>query len=1174
MAERKWTDAQREAMSCDSPDILVSAAAGSGKTAVLTKRIIDKLTDKEHPADISRMLVVTFTKAAAGELKERIASALNAAMAEAPGNKRLRRQYVLLSKAKIATIHGFCLDLIKQNFEALDLSPSVKVSDAAQSALLMEQVADAVIDNYYSALPGYTDIEDFVSFADNFISLQDNGLSETLISLYEKVSSFPRGVHFFADSASEFLKAEKEGLFATVWGELILSHMESVFRYYKAVLKAACDRFDDEIFRDKYYPSFLHDYSTASALLEAAETKNIDQVRELLFSHTALPLKSVKKEFQDDECLFYRDQRSEFGKSVNKLGISFFSQSEESVRKTATQSRRFVENLHRFLVSFEAKYRYEKRIRGILDYNDLERLACRLLINEDGTPTALADAVSSQYDEIYIDEYQDVNKIQDLIFSSIAKKTDRFMVGDIKQSIYGFRGAEPSLFADYRGDETVKKVYLRHNFRCDRPIIDFVNRVCGLLFTCAGKTVPYDETDMLVCGKGGDGEHQVELAVIDTGTKKATERRQDEASYVADRIAALLKEGAKPGDICILLRSASRSASLYEEALAAKGIPCKNRVTKDLFVNPEVLLVLNLLHVIDNPTRDIYLAGVLKSPLYNLSLSELAMIRRCRKDGSLYDALRQYTEETAFPKGQYFLEKLAEYRKMASEPVDKLVWHLFTDADIFALATGSRNKLSSSTKRANLLTLYEYARTFESGSFKGLNNFVRYIHDVLDSNAGFDSAPSSAEKEDTVRIMTIHQSKGLEFPVVFLCDCGASFNDSDRSDRVLIDRHFGATLKLSDDSGLATIDTVFRLAEGLGIAAKGRDEEIRVLYVALTRAIHRLIVTGASSKAEQLLTKCRLLSEIASSETGYLFHEHASYLPWILITAGSRYSLTLITPAEEDADDTLSAIAQELPSLDEDTITRLTEEYRRRFAFTYPQKAASSLPAKLSVSELYPTILDDYDDAAKLSDTRIRRMRLPRFRQAEQDSAADRGTATHQFMQFCDFKRLQDGTMEAEIDRLVQMRYLDAHTASLIDRSSLSRFFESDLFSTLLHATELRRELRFNIRLPAAAFTDNPADKATLKDETILVQGIMDCVFTDSEGHLTLLDYKTDRIPYEMRKDTPAFEELLIRRHREQLSYYRAACEAMTCRPVDRILLYSFALGKAITVPFDALLSL
>ncbi len=1189
MEEKRWTEAQREAMSCDCPDILVSAAAGSGKTAVLTKRIIDKLTDKEHPADISRMLIVTFTKAAAGELKERIAKAVSAAIAEDPANKQLQRQYVLLSKARISTIHSFCLDLVRQNFQKLGLSPNVTVSDPGQSALLMEQVADVVIDNYYSKLPGYDDIEDFVTFGDNFITLQDDGLSTILISLYKKVLCYPQGIEFLAESAAEFEKAEQEGLRATVWGKLIFSHLSSIASYYKTVFEKACEYFDNETFQN-YYPAFLHEYQYADRLLQAVTSEDDQEILTLLTTHKKINLGSVKSDLQTEKSDFFRDARKSFDADLSSFYSNYLASSEEELASTAAESRRFIEDLYRFLRSFDAKYRYEKRIRGIVDFNDLERLTCSLLSEQDGSPTELARSLSAQFDEIYIDEYQDVNTVQDRIFSSIAKNTKRFMVGDIKQSIYGFQGSEPSLFADYRLDDRVKKVYLRDNFRSERPVIDFANTVCGALFRFAGRTVPYDTTDELVCGKDEIRKNQreadanvneealqeVEIAVIGATAKNADVRRSEEAEYVADRIAEMLKEGTKPSDICILLRATARSSADYQTALENRGIPCRNRITKDLFVNPEVLLVLNLLHVIDNPTRDIYLAGALKSPIYNVSISELAVIRRHRPNGCLYEALRAYVEDTGFAKGRYFLDKLAEYRAMSSEPVDKLIWHLFNDADIFALATGERESLGVSDKRANLLLLYEYARKFESGSFKGLYNFIRYISDVLDSGAGFSSAPASSGSENVVRIMSIHQSKGLEFPIVFLCDCGSGVGGKDRVKRVLLDRHFGTTLKLPDSTGLASIDTVFRRAEGLGITKKEYDEEIRVLYVALTRPIRRLIVTGATANPERLLAQCELLSEIASPDTDYLFYKNAGFLSWILIAAGRAYTpvLHMVDDCSSDEIGLSFDEGEAIVPFDEERIAELADEYRRRFEYRYPKGAASALPAKLSVSELYPSILDEYDDAAKLADTRQSRMRLPRFRQETRDTAADRGTATHQFMQFCDFARLATCDVEDEIDRLVRCHYLDTHTASLIDRDMLTDFLKSDVFSALSSAQDLRRELRFNVRLPASAFTVDPETKASLQNESVLVQGIMDCVYTDSEGRLTVLDYKTDRIPKELLGDEDAFCALLIQRHREQLSYYKAACTAMTCRPVNRVLLYSFALGRAVDVPFSDLIDL
>ncbi len=1174
MEEKRWTEAQLEAITCDRPDILVSAAAGSGKTAVLTKRIIDKLTDNDHPADISRMLIVTFTKAAAGELRERIADALNKAIALSPSNKRLQRQYVLLSKAKITTIHGFCLDLIKQNFEALDLSPSVSVSDESQSTLLMEQVADVILDNYYEGIPGYDDIDDFISFADNFIALQDERLATILISLYNKLASYPEGISFLTMSAEEFRRAEQGGIFVTVWGQLVLEQMASAFRYYKAVMERACGFFDCDDYRDKYLPSFRYEADYADSLLNAAESGDADSIRKWLFAHSPVSLKPVKKDLQTEECQFYRDERKSFSECINKFAEDYFSSDDESVREAAKQSREILEKLHRFLSAFEAKYRYEKRIRGLLDFNDLERLAHRLLIREDGSPSDIATAVSSQFDEIYIDEYQDVNKLQDGIFAAIASRSDRFMVGDIKQSIYGFRGAEPSLFADYRRNDSVHKVYLSHNFRCDGAIIDFVNTICGRLFTLAGKTVPYDKTDALVCGKGERGEHPVELTVIDSSERSAADRRSAEATYVAKRIRSLLKEGVAPKDICILLRSASRSSAIFEEALTKNGISCRNQVTKDLFVNPEVLLVISLLHVIDNPTRDIHLVAVLKSPLYNFSLSELARIRKYRSNGSLYEALMDYCRDFDFSKGRYFLDKLSEYRVRATEPVDQLIRYLYNDAEIFAYATGGRDDVSASSRRANLLLLYDYARRFESGSFRGLYNFIRYITDVIESDAVTESAPTTADHENTVRIMTIHQSKGLEFPVVFLCDCGSAFNEADTHERVLLDRTYGVTLKYADRSGLASFDTVFRRAEAMGIAAKNREEEIRVLYVALTRAIHRLIVTGASSKAESLTTRCRILSDIASEETGYLFRACNHYLSWLLIAGGTAYRPLVVT-VEADEEESATPLPFESSAEprvpDEKRVQAFLEEYRRRFAYSYPTEDAAALPAKLSVSELYPSILDEYDDALKLSDTRKRRMKVPRFYSKEETSSTDRGTATHQFMQFCHFAELERYGIDAEIERMVSNGFLDTKTADMIDRSMLEGFLRSDLFPVLCEADDLMREVRFNVRLPASSFTEREALRESLADETILVQGIIDGVYTDAEGRLTLIDYKTDRVPSDKKDDICGFKRLLIERHKEQLSYYRAACRYLFCRSVDRVLLYSFALGETVEVPLDVL---
>lgn len=1164
MAERKWTEAQLDAINREGKNILVSAAAGSGKTAVLTRRIIGKLTSPDSPADISKMLVVTFTKAAASELKERISSALSDAIADNPGDRRLQRQFVLLQKAQISTIHGFCLDLIKKNFDRLGISPSSKVSDEAQTSLMKQQTADNVIDNYYSGLPGYDDIENFADFADNFISLKDDRLSSILISVYDRVSSFPQGIGFLSDSAKELEKVADGGINGTVFGRLIKEHMTGLFSYYRDVFSDACEYFrDGDVFENKYLPAFEYEYGFVSSLLAAAEAGDTEKVGDIIAYRSPVKLGAVKKELQTEESSFYREARESFTKNaLNRLTEQFLSQNDETVRKTARKTHDFVYKLYLFLSAFDRLFSAEKRKRDLLDYNDLERFAYDLLVGADGMPTETAKEISRGYDDIYIDEYQDVNRVQDAIFAAISSESSRFMVGDIKQSIYGFRGAEPSIFAGYRLNGEIDKIYLRHNFRCDAPIIDFVNLVCGTLFTSAGKTVPYDETDALVCGKAESGNAPVEIAVVDTGDFRAQGRRATEADFVADRIGRLIAEGYRPGDICILLRSASRAAAMYEDALSARGIICRNQLKRDLFVNPEVLLVMDILNVIDNPSRDIYLAGALKSPVFDFSLSELVRIRKCSEGGSLYSALKKYagTNEAGAAKCRNFLDRLEAYRKLAAEPVDRLIWAIYCDTHIFALATGSDGEQD---KKANLLMLYDYARKFESGSYRGLYNFIRYINDVLESGAGFEAAAS--ESDNAVRIMTIHQSKGLEFPVVFLSDCGSAFSDADIKDRVLINRDFGTTMKLSDETGLASYDTVMRRAEAVGIKQISCDEEMRVLYVALTRAIKKLIVTAADTDPDTLISSSKMKARFGRSGNGYAYRTADSYISWILMAAHG-YSVNVIHPEDNGEARELSETADIVPAFSPDEVSALAERFRERFSFVYPG-AGQNIPAKLSVSELYPEVLDDYADAAKYSPDGADRMKMPAFVSEASATAADIGTATHQFMQFCDFGLLGGKGVDSEIVRLTSHGFIDAHTASLADRAAITRFTETPLFPALRDAEFIRRELRFNIRLPAGMFTADPLMRAALSDETVLVQGIMDCVFTDGNGKLTVLDYKTDRIPYELRHDRCAAREYIINRHIGQLSYYRLACREMMQRDVDRVLIYSFSLSEAIEIP-------
>ncbi len=1182
MADKEitWTEEQIDAITDQSSDILVSAAAGSGKTAVLTERLIRKITDPVNPIDISRILVVTFTEDAANELKIRIRKALTDAMAADPANKRLQRQHMLLPSAKISTIHGFCLDLIRSNYELLGLSPKLRVSDEGQNSLLMQQIADAVVDGYYAELPEYDDIDNFVEFADNFITLQDTSFTAKLISIYKKLQSYPEGVDFLAKSADAY-NFPDDDISSSIWCQAVFSRFEQMLKYYLTIFTEAIEKLDEypEI-SDKYTPAFESSVEGIIAIISAIKSGSYEEVQ-TVSANIKFEKMGYKKGYEDDDTLkFFKETRRAFSDEFRDFKKTYFSYSSDVLISTAKKTKEYVLNFHKLLSNFERRFSYEKRKRGIIDFNDMERMAYSLLVSRDGSFTPLASEIADKYDEVYIDEYQDVNSLQDGIFKSITRSTNRFMVGDIKQSIYGFRGAEPKIFADYRLCDDVRLIPLTHNFRSDKTVIDFSNEICGNLFTNFGKTVPYDESDKLFFAKKSEEKQDPEIIIIEDKSLKddadednseeddnSSDAFKPEAKYVAKRISELVKQGVKPSDIAILMRSAKSDAKIYEDALSEYGIVSQNKEQKDLFSSAEVMLLMCILNVIDNPSRDIYLAGALKSPIYNITLSELAKIRRHKEDSSLYEALVAYTNDFKFKKGEFFLQKLEEYRQMANKPVDRLIWHIFCDSGLLAYA--SDNKISPHSGKANLMRVYEKARSFENGTFKGLYNFIRYVNDILDSDTVVPS-PSAANSDDVVDIMTIHKSKGLERKYVFLCGTAKRFNTRDESESVIIEKNIGTSLKLSEDTGLATVDTFYRLASSIIVHNNTLEEEIRVLYVALTRAKSKLVIVASVHDADKLKEIARL-KRYASVAGGYIYSKKLSFINWILLSENSVepqfINVDDIDSREETAEENTAVNSE---PYDEALVEKLTKEFLKRFSTVYSATEASKIPAKLSVSELYPTILDDFDDAEKLADSKKPKMRVPRFIDDNESRGARIGTATHQFMQFCDFNRLESDGVEAEIKRLTDLGFLDPKTASLVNVFSVKRFLKSQLFAELKKSPKVTRELRFNVLLNASAFSDKK--KVELEEEKVLVQGVIDCLYETGDGKTVLLDYKTDFIPSDIsEKDA---EELLITSHCKQLSYYAEACKKILGIAVDKVIIYSFALGKSVEIPKDRLLKI
>lgn len=1192
---RNWTAAQKSAIEAAGRDLLVSAGAGSGKTAVLTERIIRRLTDENSPVEITRMLIVTFTKAAAGELKERISAAIAEALAKQPKNRRLARQLTALDRAKICTIHSFCLELLRESAADTRLPSDFRIADDVEITLLRKNIMNELIEDYYSGNVADHPIDGFEDFADIFVGTKsDDALADIFLGIENSLSSFTEHTEFIENFANE-LESDDRDFAVTRCGREILDLIFGKLTVYRDIFDSALSEIlENEKLTKAYYPAFSEDIAFIDRVCTACSHTDgelcYDDIARLFNDYSPTRLGVARGVVLSPTLEKAKKLRTEFQAERRSLTAKFFSLNPESLQKNRIDTAGALHKLYTLLTTFAERFEREKRSRSLVDFGDLERLAYRLLV-KNGAPTAAARSITERFDEIYIDEYQDVNAVQDSIFAAVSNGHNRFMVGDIKQSIYAFRGAEPRIFADYRrkfgklddGDtENGAAVFLSDNFRCDKPVIDFSNIVSGCLFTSGRGDIPFTEEDMLIHSKTDtESGEPVHVVLIDGSEREDDEAVSPrEAEWVACEISRLLSEGKKndgtpirPSDIAILMRSAKAHSAVFEEVLEKHGIPCYNNVTGGFFENAEVLLALCILSIIDNPTKDIYLAGALRSPVFGFTLDELITIRKSTSEGCLYDALRKYCKTEDFPKGNEFLATLDRWRtKAEGQPVDRLLWYIYTDTDLPALVYDKEN----AARRANLMLLYEYARRFESSSFKGLYNFIRYINDILEEKAQLETAKLFGEDSDTVKLMTIHQSKGLEFPVCFICGTGKKFNDGDLRRNVVIERSLGISLKLADSTGFARYDTPIRQAIVKRLADSQLEEEMRVLYVAMTRARERLYMTALTPDPTELTASA---ADDAERLSRYAIMKNGGYMRWIL-TALEHRKLTSDEPLPvtvEIVDSASTPCETDVCDIKEESVTipptdEMTALVRERFDFVYPHTAAAKLPAKLSVSKLVPTLLDE--DSAELEmpaepfDFEAKRPLFLDDKEAPAALGAERGTATHLFMQFCDFSRFKvfcddiAANIEDEAARLAERRYLTKRAASLINVRQLAAFFSGNTFAEICAARQIWREHRFNVRLPASEFTSDPELKAELNGETVLVQGVIDCFYENPDGTLTLIDYKTDRIPAELSR-TEA-ERMLLDRHRLQLLYYKAALEKISAKPVSRVAIYSFGLGDTV----------
>lgn len=1225
MGERNWTPKQRAAIDTRDRSLLVSAAAGSGKTAVLTERIIQSVLDPVSPIDINDMLIVTFTNAATGELKERIAKAVKKALEADPSSERLEKQLHLLPSAHISTIDAFCSDILKENCDRVGVNPGYRIADEAEAQLLAEGILDGMFGEIFDGnLTEVATAEELSELSDCLTDTREQGdLSMILRSLYDSTKDTERGVGTIRAlvelyNPEKFVSVEKTRLgkhaikvlremlthFRLVLNELLVEHIEAH--------DASCQKRIDVLTGDIAFIDLL------------LATDGYSDIRRLLREtpHVKSPSNKVKVPVSSPTAA-----RSEYKDAKKKLLSELFEYSEDEWRASFEGLYRVLSVLVRILEHFDGVYMREKLRLGICEYSDVARFTYQCLW-QNGERTEVAVAEAAKYRAVYVDEYQDVNAIQHKIFEAISTPTNRFMVGDIKQSIYGFRSAEPDIFREMKARFPELKpgvwspensIFMSDNFRCDKGVIDFVNAIFDRLFMTIRESISYVDEDKLNFSKVYDGiptpEYRIpEICMLPYKKPKReldggddSDEDDDEgmaeisARLVAEKIDELLRTGTlndgspiRPEHIAIIMRNAKGRDKKYAAALEELDIPSAIADTTSFFLNSDILLLMSILHTIDNPHRDIYLAAALASPVFNFTADELVAVSALGEP-SLYDNLVRYTSEhPGFLRGERVLAFLRRYRMLAEGmAVDGLIARIFRECGLLSLAakTGGRE---------HLLRFLEHARQFENSTFKGLYNFIDYVNGIIDRNNSFDrrEAPIAS---DAVKIITAHSSKGLEFPVVFYVGADQSMKRSrENMERLVFERDFGIGMYLRTPSGLSLVSNPTKSIILNYRLRKKIEEEARVLYVILTRARERLYVVGKSrSGYDKYWDRINAAREIYTPYTVYNMKNYADmvllstgrhflipeqFLPSMSDTLKNKLLLATAEPEVIPGEEAIFDLPDDPTPMDTtsfDVATRvenneargLGERLLERFNYRYPYIHLTRLPEKISVSKLYPDMLDpstvdEADLEEEISKQKFIKMgRLPKFATgSDETESAKRGIATHLLFQFASLEGLRNNGAKAELERLVKEEFISQRDADRVRLDEVEMFIKSPLFAEMLAAKKIYRELRFNTRLPAKLFATDLDTLEGIENEELLVQGVIDCLILDDNGEYYLVDYKTDRLTYEERRNEHLAEKKLREAHSRQLSYYALAVEKMFGKRPARIEVYSLHLGKTVSM--------
>ena len=1164
-------------------DLLVSAAAGSGKTRVLVERLMQRIQQGE---DVDRFLVITFTNAAAAELRDRIAAALHARLAQQPNNRHLRRNATLVYQAQICTIDAFCLDFLRQWGHLAGLDPDFRLCDQGTGEELRKQALEEVLEGRYANIqndPGFQALADSMAG-----DRDDQTLESVILGIHAKVQSQASPLDWLMDRKADFNLEGETAPEDTPWGKLLLADARELAQYWAGILRGVLSELEDDPVLWNNYGGTLG--TTMDGLERVARAQGWDEMAQML---DGVAFERPKAKRGDcDEALKERVKglREACKKQLEKLKQRFQvtgAEAMEDLRAIAPAMTSLLDVVAEFDRAFtQLKSRYR-----LIDFADGEHLTAALLTDGEGNPSPLALEWRKRYVEIMVDEYQDTNGVQNAIFDALSQGDNLFLVGDVKQSIYRFRLADPTIFLDkYRRFapwEEAKKgqgrtIPLSHNFRSRPEVLDATNFVFRNVMTQSVGELDYDEDQALRHGRQDlqpDERYATELCCVDLSALPEQEDKVNKDLVQARLVAARMKEllasalpigdrSVRPDDMVILLRSPGSTLRWYAAALDEAGIPWSADGGREFFGTTEIAVAISLLQVVDNPRQDVPLLAVLRSPVFAFTPDRLAQLRTgC--SGCVYEAV-----EAGAGRGEEdcvaFLSLLGELRALAAEESShKLLWYIYQRTDLPAIFAAMPQ---GAARRANLMALYEEARRFESGGHKGLMAFLLHLTRMAENGL---PVPVEGESAGGVRILSIHSSKGLEFPVVFLCGLEHQFNTEDTRSTILFHPELGLGPKRVDRQRMLRYSTIARDGVALRLSQQLIAEEMRLLYVAMTRAEHKLVmfmgVNGRTLKLERLAAQAQcpppprqvagascmaewiLTPALCREDSGPLWEELGLQRPCSAPQQGYGWDVRLLTPTQEDG----ARVGQTPEEGQAEVGVELPEGWQEALAWSYPHQVSAQMPSKLTATQLKGRDKDAEaaQDGVEVAPAKPSvTLRRPVFQGQRPLTPAQQGTALHMVMQYLDFARTNTlEEIQEEIARLVARQFITPQQGEAVDGERVLAFFQSPLGQRLVASRQMEREFKFSMLVPAADYY--PDAEA---GEEVLLQGVVDCWFEEADGTVTVVDFKTDRV-------TEHTVEARAREYRPQLEAYSRALSQALGLPVGRCVLWFFALGRDVS---------